>query len=157
MESDPNIDNKPVICGWCKSSLRMDALSQVEYWSLQAQHFYGRHQDELRMLLRVQNLYRRHPEIESIAGDIFQAHLFEEAESTYNTTLLEKLADSDFEVLEYLRSHGFALLPRLQFVRERMAHWEQYTEPVTCTVCKVGKLQLDTSTWINPYVISDPI
>ena len=110
------------------------------------------------MLLRVQNLYRRHPEIEVIAGDIFQARLFEKAEPSYNTVLLAKLADSDFEILEYLRDHAFTLLPRLQFVGERAAELgPRIIRTVSCPICNVGKLQLDTTVWINPHEISDPV
>ena len=54
MQTDPNTDNKPVTCDSCKSSLRVDALSHLEYWMLQDQHYYDGFQDELRMLLRVQ-------------------------------------------------------------------------------------------------------
>ena len=109
------------------------------------------------MLLRVQNLYRRHPEIQAVAADIFQARLFEKAEPTYDTALLAELADSDFEILDYLRHHAFALLPRLKFVGERAAELEPRIRPVSCPICKVGKLQLDTIVWINPHVISDPV
>ena len=107
-------------------------------------------QDELRMLMRVQNLYRRHPEIEVIAADIFQARLFEKAEPNYNTVLLAKLADSDFEILEYLRDNAFTLLPRLKFVRQRVAELRERLKPVTCPICKSGKLRLDPSTWRDP-------
>ena len=157
MQTDRNTDNKPVICDSCKSSLRVDALSHLEYWMLQDQHYYDVFQDELRMLLRVQNLYRRHPEIEAIGADIFEARLFEKAEPSYNTALLARLADSDFEILEYLRDNTFSLLPRLQFVRERMAGLGPRVGPVSCPICKVGKLQLDSTVWINPNVISDPV
>ena len=102
MQTDRNTDNKPVICDSCKSSMRVDALSRAEYRMLQDQYYYDGFQDELRMLLRVQNLYRRHPEIEVIAADIFQARLFEKPEPSYNTALLASLADSDFEILDYL-------------------------------------------------------
>jgi hypothetical protein len=101
------------------------------------------------MLLRVQNLYRRHPEIEAIAADTFLARLFDNAEPTYETALLAELADSDFEILQYLRNHAFALLPRIQFVTGRLAELGLGIQPVACPVCKSGKLQLD-KTWINP-------
>lgn len=130
--------------------MRVDALSRAEYRMLQDQYYYDGFQDELRMLLRVQNLYRRHPEIEVIAADIFQARLFEKPEPSYNTALLASLADSDFEILDYLRSHAFTLLPRLQFVRERAAELEPRIKPVGCPTCKSGKLQLDSSAWIDP-------
>src|SRR5438270_9821823 len=155
MQTDRNTDNKPVICDSCKSSLRVDALSHLEYRMLQDQHYYDGFQDELRMLLRVQNLYRRHPEIQAIAADIFQARLFEKAEPSYNTVLLAKLADSDFEILDYLRNHAFTLLPRLQFVRERAAELGSRIKPVGCPICKSGKLQLDPSTWIDPNYICE--
>ena len=149
MQTDRNTDNKPVICDSCKSSLRVDALSHLEYWMLQDQHCYDALQGELRMLLRVQNLYRRHPEIQAIAADIFQARLFDMAEQTYETALLAELADSDFEILQYLRNHAFALLPRIQFVTQRLAELGLGIQPVACPVCQSGKLQLDAA-WIDP-------
>jgi hypothetical protein len=132
MQTDRNTDNKPVMCDSCKSSMRVDALSHLEYRMLQDQYYYEGFQGELRMLMRVQNLYRRHPEIEVIAADIFQARLFEKAEPNYNTVLLAKLADSDFEILEYLRDNAFTLLPRLKFVRQRVAELRERLKPVTC-------------------------
>jgi hypothetical protein len=129
--------------------LRVDALSDDKYRLLQDQHYYNKFKDELRMLLRVQNLYRRHPEIETIAADAFLARLFGEAEPAYETALLAKLADSDFEILQYLRDHGFALRPRIQFVSKRLAQLGQAIPPVACPVCKSGKLQLDAA-WIDP-------
>jgi len=155
MQSDRNTDNTPVFCEQCKSHLRVDVLSHLEYRMLQDQHYYYRFQDELSMLLRVQNLYSRHPEIEVIAGDIFQARLFEKAEPSYNTVLLAKLADSDFEILDYLRDHAFALLPRMEFVSKRLAQLGQAIPPVACPVCKSGKLQLDAA-WIDPNCCAPP-
>ena len=149
MQGDRNTNNKPITCDSCKSVLRVDALSDREYRLLQDRHYYDNFKDELTMLLRVQNLYRRHPEIESIAADTFLARLFGEAEPTYETALLAELADSDFEILEYLRDHAFTLLPRIQFVSERLAQLGLAVQPVACPVCKSGKLQLD-STWIDP-------
>jgi hypothetical protein len=157
MQSDRNSDNTPVFCERCKSHLRVDVLSRGDYQSLQEQHYYFLFKDELSMLLRVQNLYRRHPAVETIAGDIFQARLFEKVEPTYNATLLSQLADSDFDILDYLRHHAFALLPRLKFVGERVAELGPRIRAVSCPICKVGKLQLDTTVWINPHEISDPV
>jgi hypothetical protein len=135
----------------------VDVLSRGDYQSLQDQHYYDCFKDELSMLLRVQNLYRRHPEVETIAGDIFLARLFEEVEPTYNASLLSQLADSDFEILDYLRHHAFALGPRLQFLRKRLAQLGPRTEAISCAVCKAGKLKLDATVWINPHEISDPV
>ena len=129
--------------------LGVDALSDVEYRLLRNQHYYDLFKDELTMLRRVQNLYRRHPQIEATAADIFQARLFEKVEPSYNATLLSQLADSDFEILQYLRDHAFALLPRIEFVTKRLAQLGPGIQPVACPVCKSGKLQLD-GTWIDP-------
>jgi hypothetical protein len=54
----------PVVCGSCGTRLPVSSLTEDDYRALHDQHHYQGFAEELRMLLKVQEYYRRHPDAE---------------------------------------------------------------------------------------------
>src|SRR5262245_16660912 len=61
----------PVVCSSCGARFPVSSLTEDDRSALTDQHYYEEFADELRMLLKVQAYYRRHPEAEGrIKGKI---------------------------------------------------------------------------------------
>jgi hypothetical protein len=142
-------------------------LSDAEYDALRDQHCYYSFAEELRMLEKVREFYRRYPEAE---GRI-RTHVTRIMESK-DPRVVEKLwahvpfdqielppeqlpvppevAAANAEVVEYLKHNDFALGPRLSFVSERAARLKGSVDRVACPSCAVGRLQLDPEHWVDP-------
>src|SRR5262245_39716504 len=54
----------PVVCSSCGARFPVNGLTEEDYRALQDQHYFQEFAEELRMLRRVQEYYRRHPEAE---------------------------------------------------------------------------------------------
>ena len=116
----------------------MECFTEDDYGALQDQHYYAQFAEELRMLQKVNDYYRRHPEAER--------------RPWYNSSSVTFPAD-DAEVVEYLKHHVFSLGPRRQFVCERLSYLRSSLRLVLCPSCKSGQLKLDAKHWEDPNTI----
>ena len=118
----------PVVCGSCGARFHVSGLTEDDRRALHDQHDYQGFAEELRMLRRVQEYYRRHPDTEGRIKPHF-ARLLESDDPEVKERLLagvpfdqielppEQLTaavggEEDWEVVEYLRHNSFSLRPR---------------------------------------------
>src|ERR1051325_11564149 len=119
----------PVVCGSCGATFPVSILTEEHYRVLKDQHYLEEFADELRMLMKVQEYYCRHPEAEGRIKSDFSRLLesddpevqqrlcdgvpFDQIELPPDT-LPEGFVDgeADLEVVKYLRQGEFTLGPR---------------------------------------------
>ena len=150
----------PAICDSCGHQVPFERIDDSVCSVLLDAHYYRYFVEELRMLNKMADFYRRNPHVD---GKI-KPHALRVI-STHNGKVLEKLADdvplseielppeeqehpiaagdpSDGEVIEYLRHNYFKLEPRLIFVTEGIERNKYAANKVSCSKCKNGHLQL---------------
>jgi hypothetical protein len=163
----------PVVCGSCGARFPVSGLTEGAYRALHDEHYYQEFAEELRMLVKVQEYYHRHPQAE---GRI-KSPLARVLESD-DPGVIDRLCagvpfgqidlppeqlppdwqdvGEDREVVEYLRHHDFALGPRLQFVSQEVARLEASVGAVSCPHCKVGRLHVPPEDW-DQFTAGDAI
>jgi hypothetical protein len=160
----------PVYCGSCGARFAIAHFSEDQYTSLQEQLYFPEYDAELRMLLRVKDLYRRYP----AAVGAFKMHYFAVLESDDPEVIkkrrngisphdielppdaiphLSNLSAEDEATIEWLKQTSFDLEPRLRFVSERVISYSRSVGRVACSQCENGKLQLDPEYWIDPNCV----
>jgi hypothetical protein len=153
----------PVLCDTCGERFPAEQLSQDAILALHDRHLYEELAEELRMLHRIQDFYRRHP---GMLGRI-QTHYHRIVESN-DPCVREKLAarvpiddielppapplpaevsTADMEIVEYLKHHDFSLGPRLAFVSQKVGELRNSLREPPCLACQTGHLQVDPSMW----------
>ncbi|MEX2122245.1 MAG: hypothetical protein WD847_21880 [Pirellulales bacterium] len=152
----------PVVCDSCGSRFSVKDLTEDHYGALDDQHYYQEFAEELRMLLKVKQFYRRHPEAEGRIRPHFQRVLEsddpEVMESLCAGRPLDEielppeelplaLAEDEAEVVEYLRHNGFSLGPRMRFVSEEVARLAGCVRFVACPRCEMGRLHVPPENW----------
>lgn len=166
----PSEQVDPVVCVSCDARIAIEQISEDEYQALIDVYYWQKFGEELRMLLRVGDFYKRHPNAEGKIKPHF-ASLFD----SDDPEVIEQLCSgkpfdqiglppeplpspteslvTDGEVIEYLRHHAFSLGPRLKFVREKVGRLEGNLVPVSCPSCRSGWLRLDPDNWVNSHDI----
>jgi hypothetical protein len=163
----------PVVCDSCGVHFPVNALTEDDYRALHDQHYYQGFAEELRMLLKVQEYYRRHPEAEGRIKPHF-VRLLESDEPEVMERLYtgvpfdqtdlpsEQLpaawvdVKDDWEVVEYLHHHQFALNPRLEFVSQEVARLKGSVGAVRCPRCQEGRLHVPPEDW-DEFTADDAI
>jgi hypothetical protein len=136
-----------------------DRIAEEDYGVLLDAYYYLHFADELRILNKVTDFYRRNP---SLKGAI-QPHALrvlhsrdpEVRKKLFGSTPLSQIElppvreppiesrhPDDQEVIEYLRHHSFNLEPRLQFLTEQMERTKRALDQVSCPWCGTGRLRL---------------
>jgi hypothetical protein len=154
----------PVSCGSCGARFPVDGLTEEDRQSLHDQHYYREFAEELRMLLKVQGFFRRHPQAEGriksplalllesedpeVKDPLWAGVPFDQIELPPEE-LPEAWTDGeeDREVVEYLRRHDFVLGPRMQFVSQEAARLKDSAGAVPCPRCQAGRLHVLPEDW----------
>lgn len=134
----------PVVCDSCGSRFSVKDLTEDDYGALDDQHYYQEFVEELRVLQKVKQFYRRHPEAEGRIRPHFQRLLESDDPEVIDTVAF---AEDEAEVVEYLRHNGFSLGPRMRFVSEEVARLEGSVGVVACPRCEMGRLQVPPENW----------
>ncbi|HZU38906.1 MAG TPA: hypothetical protein VFA18_23465, partial [Gemmataceae bacterium] len=139
-------------------------MTKGDHDALYNQHYYEVFSEELRMLLKVQQYFRRHPDAKGcitphfarvLASDEWEVREqllagvpFDEIElppeqlpSTWRHTR------EDAEVLEYLHTNHFALEPRLKFVVEEVERLIRSERTARCSCCHDGLVRVAPEDW----------
>jgi hypothetical protein len=154
----------PVVCDSCGARFPVSVLTEDDCRTLHDQHYYQGFAEELRMLRKVQEYYRRHPDAEGRIKPHF-ARLLE----SDNPEAIERLCagipfdqielppeqlpvasvggEEDREVVEYLLHNDFSLGPRLEFVSQEVARLQGSVRAVSCPWCRVGRLHVPPEDW----------
>jgi hypothetical protein len=154
----------PVVCDSCGARFPVNVLTENNCRALHDQHYYQGFAEELRMLRKVQEYYRRHPD----AKGRIKPHFGRLLESE-DPGVMERLCagvpfdqielppeqlpavsvsgEEDREVVEYLRHNDFSLGPRLAFVSQEVARLQGSVEAVSCPRCRVGRLHVRPEDW----------
>lgn len=149
----------PAVCGSCGHRMPFERITERCYDVLLDAYYHQQFGDELRMLNKVADFYRRNP---ASAGAI-QPHAMRVLHSP-DPRVRKKLFENvplaqielppprepavpsehpdDREVIEYLRSHSFKLEPRLQFVTEQVERTKRAVDQVSCPRCGTGRMRL---------------
>lgn len=154
----------PIVCNSCGARFSVDSLTQDDIQSLDDQHSYEELSDELRMLRRVQEYYRRHPDAEGrikphvdrllhsddpgVREQFLAGVPFNEIELPPVQLPKTWLAgEEDLEVVEYLQCHSFSLGPRLEFVSDDVERLRESVGKVSCSQCPTGQLRVPAEDW----------
>lgn len=119
----------PIACDSCEARFPVNALAEADQRSLYDQHYHQEFAEELRMLRKVQEYYRRHP--------------------------LED-GKTDSEVVEYLLHNDFDLEPRLEFVVQQVARLKGSVGAALCPRCQTGRLHVPPEGW-DEFTAGDAI
>jgi hypothetical protein len=163
----------PVVCDSCNARFSVNDLTQDDGRALEDQHYYQHFAEELRMLLKVQDFYRRHPNAEGL----IKSHIARLLESS-DPAVVERLCDGipfgeieipldelsigsdvtgeDSEVVKHLRHNDFALAPRMEFVSQQIARLKALVRAVGCPRCQVGRLHVLPEEW-DEFTMGDSI
>lgn len=152
----------PVVCSSCGARFPVSGLTEGVRHALQNQHFHQGFVEELRMLRKVQDFYRRNPDAEGRIKPHFE-RLLESNDPEVMDRLwagvpfdqieppLEHLpgvdGEADREVVEYLRHNTFSLGPRLEFVSQEVDRLQGSVGAVVCPQCRIGRLQVRPEDW----------
>jgi hypothetical protein len=151
----------PVLCDSCGIRFPADQLGDDAVEALRSQHRHEELAKELRMLQRVQDFYRRHPDMEGrikphvdrilesdepcVMDQVASGVPF--GEIALPSPSLPDFSPEDRETVEYLQQHGFVLGPRLSFVSRRLEELKNTYCKVRCPTCRVGHLRVDAALW----------
>src|SRR5262249_7413490 len=137
----------------------VSGLTEDDCRALHGQHYYQRFAEELRMLRKVQEYYRRQPDSEGRIKPHF-ARLLESDDSEVKERLCAGVpfdeielppeplpaasagGEEDREFVDYLRHNHFSLSPRLEFVSQEVARLQGSVGAVACPQCRVGRLHV---------------
>lgn len=162
----------PVVCGSCGARFAVSGLAEDDRRALHDEHASQGCAEELRMLRKVQECYRRHPDAEGRIKPHF-ARLLESDDPEVKERLgagvpfgrierpPEQLpaavgGEEDWEVVEYLRHHSFSLGPRLEFVSHEVARLQGSAGAASCPQCQVGRLYVPPEHW-DEFAAGDAI
>lgn len=156
----------PVRCNSCGTRVPVEALTVDDRRALTDQHYCQVFEEELRMLVRVEDYYRRHPGVEGTIKPHFASLLESDDPEVVSrlcsgvpfdqillpTVLPEPPVDGpeDAEIVDYLQHHHFELRPRMESAAESIAefHGAVGTVPcVPCPRCRNGSLDVPTDEW----------
>jgi hypothetical protein len=148
----------PVLCDSCGLRFSPKQLSDDVCCALKDQHIHEEMSEELRMLYKVQDFYRRHPGMEgqikthhqrvlessdpSVMEKLYSCVPFDEIELPPQS--LPDFPAEDQETVEYLKYHEFSLEPRMYFVSGRLAELRRNLQIPVCPACGVGRLRVDS-------------
>lgn len=147
---------KPIVCMACGTRFAIDDLTKADNDALRGQHYYDNFTEELHMLRRVHDYFRRFPSEEARyekMEDDFLAIRFTSSIKHALTSLRTRLfgertiAPDDIEVVEYLNHHHVKLEGRMQFVSEKVAQYESDAKSVACPHCQEGYLSVPPDSW----------
>ncbi len=149
-----NITQGEAACNACHATFPITDFSPDDRQRLRDQHLYEVCKTEFDMLQRVQNFYKRYPELEhslksdldklmdsddpEIQDKVYSGIPFDEIEIPEDEVPLPlSLSAEDQAVVEYLRTTLFSLQPRLERVSEEMARLRPAMEQGTlvCPTC----------------------
>lgn len=166
----PSEQVDPIVCVSCGERVAVEQISEDDYQALIDMHYWQKFREELEMLLRVSDFYKRHPSAEGKIkphfGRLFDSDDPEVIEQLRSgkpfdqirlppdlLPLPEESYTTDAEVIDYLRHNTFSLGPRLNFVREQVNRLEGNLSPVACPSCRSGWFRLGPDNWDNPHDI----
>jgi hypothetical protein len=168
------------VCDRCGSRFPVDGLTDDDYRTLRDWHSYNSCAAELRMLLKVREFYRRHPDAEGsikphflrvLESDDPGVQAQQDSGVPFDQIVLPPadlpaalvLSTEDAEVVEYLQHYSCTLDPRMQFVSEAMDRLAGSQRVVLCPHCREGCLHVplaehtifparerDSITWLGP-------
>jgi hypothetical protein len=164
----------PIVCSSCGARFPVNGLAEDDSRALEDLHHSREFAEELRMLLKVKEFYRRHKEAE---GRI-RPHFMRVLESK-DPGVRERLCagvpfdqidlppeslpvawverEEDREVVEYLQDHEFALGRRLEFVSGELGRLKGSVRAVPCPRCQEGRLHIPPGEWDNFITAGDSI
>lgn len=162
----------PVVCDSCGLTFPVSGLTKDDCRALQDQHYYQELAQELRMLRRVQEYYRRHPGSEGRIRPHFDRLLesddpevmdrlcagvpFDQIELPPASLPAAWVEEEDREIVQYLQHNSFSLGPRLESVSEGVARFQGSVGAVACPRCQVGRLHVPPENW-REFNIGDAI
>jgi hypothetical protein len=149
----------PAACGSCGHRLPFERIAEQFYGVLLEAYYFQHFSEELRMLNKVADFYRRNPSSEGAiqphAMRVLQSRdpkvrkkLFENVPVAQiklppaREPPLEAQHPDDQEVIEYLRHNSFNLGGRLQFVTEQVERTKGAVDQVSCPRCRAGRMRL---------------
>ena len=149
----------PVLCNSCGYCFPSSRFTEDERQALLDRHYLEEFTEELRMLQRVQDFYRRHPEADGTIKSDFDRLLtsqdVEVQEQLFAGVPFNEIAPPSEElpaaftetydnagVIEYLRHNSFSLGPRLAFVAGEVNRLEAAATPVQCPWCQAGTVRV---------------
>jgi hypothetical protein len=162
----------PVLCGSCGARFPVKDLTEDDYRLLREQYYYHKFAEELKMLLKVQEYYRRHPEAEGQTKTYIDRLL-----ESDDPEVIEKLCTgvpfdqielppeqppvASADMSEYpswccMYPTTSALGPRMSFVSQEVARLEDSVGAVPCPRCNVGRLYVPSENW-NEFTARDAI
>jgi hypothetical protein len=149
----------PAVCGSCGHRVAFERITERCYGVLLDAYYFQHFSDELRMLNKVADFYRRNPSTEGTiqphAMRVLHSRdpkvrkkLFEnvplaqiELPPASEPAVVSEHPD-DREVIEYLSRCSFKLEPRLQFVTEQVERTKRAVDQVSCPHCRTGRMRL---------------
>jgi hypothetical protein len=163
----------PIVCNSCGARFPAKGLTEDDRRVMHDQHYYQKFAEELRMLRKVQEYYRRHPEAEGRIKPHFVRLLGsddpEVRERMYAGVPFDQIelpveqlpaawvsGEEDQEVVEYLRRSHFSLGQRLEFVSKEVSRIQGSVGTVSCPQCQVGWLHVSPEDW-DEFTASDAI
>ncbi len=154
MLDDFNSHNEPIKCNGCGRSFPVSILSQEDYDLLRAVHLYSALKEEQRMLLKVKRLYKNYPEIAGLAEKNVFRMTWQKNEPSYVEPFLDKVDEEGREALEYIKNSAFNVEKRLDWVEESLTEHSFIltAKPICCPDCGKGKLEIDSETYVSPYL-----
>jgi hypothetical protein len=138
----------PAVCGSCGHRVPYERIAERCYRVLLDAYYHQRSADELRMLYKVAEYYRRNPR-----SEILKARDLELRDKLRRSVPLAEIkalpapdpfVESDYseDASKYLEHHIFKLEPRLRFVTEQFERTRYATDQVPCPKCGTGRMRL---------------
>lgn len=154
MLDDFNSHNKPIKCDSCGTSFPISILSQADYDLLRGVHLYANLKEEHRMLLKVKRLYENYPETVGLAEKNIFRMTWQKNEPSLIEPFLDKVDEEGRKALNYIGNSGFNLEKRLDWVQKSLSEhsFALTAKPICCPVCEKGKLEIDSETYVSPYL-----
>jgi hypothetical protein len=154
----------PVVCDSCGARFPIKDLTVNDCLAIQDQHVYQELAEELRMLLKVQDYYKRHPNAKgrikphfirlvdsndpAVKKRFWDGVPFDEIELPPEVLSKSSVETSeDLQVVKFLRHHHFALAPRIEFVSQHVVRLKGSVRAVSCPRCQAGRPHVPPDHW----------
>ena len=152
----------PAVCGSCGNRVPFARITERCYRVLLDAYYHQQFADELRMLKKVADFYRRNPSSEGniephamrvvhsddpkVRKKLFKNVSLAEIElPPASEPSIETRHPVDEEVIEYLRHNFFRLDRRMPAVAEQVERTRQAVDQVPCPRCGAGRMRLFAS------------